>query len=76
MIQVATDLKLWVRESLTRVDRRLTGLQIAIVNAATRYPNLVLPGYTHLQRAQPVLAAHRVFLAYVERLERDPITAS
>ena len=48
--QVATDLKLWVRESLTRVDRRLTGLQIAIVNAATRYPNLVLPGYTHLQR--------------------------
>jgi argininosuccinate lyase len=68
--QVATDLKLWVRESLGRVDKRLTELQTAILNAAARYPNLVLPGYTHLQRAQPVLAAH-VFLAYVERLERD-----
>jgi argininosuccinate lyase len=68
--QVATDLKLWVREASVRVDRCLTQLQTAVVNAATRYPNLILPGYTHMQRAQPVLAAH-VFLAYVEKLERD-----
>ncbi len=68
--QAPTDLKLWVREALVRVDKRLSGLQTSFVNAAVQYPNLILPGYTHLQRAQPVLAAH-VFLAHVERLERD-----
>jgi argininosuccinate lyase len=68
--QVATDLKLWVREALQRVDDRLTVLQSEFVGAAVQYPDLILPGYTHLQRAQPVLAAH-VFLAYVEKLERD-----
>ena len=68
--QVVTDLKLWIREALDRVDELLTGLQTAIVNAALRYPDLILPGYTHLQRAQPVLAAH-VFLAYAEKFERD-----
>jgi argininosuccinate lyase len=68
--QVVTDLKLWLREALDRVDDRLTRLQTAIVNSAVRYPNLILPGYTHLQRAQPVLAAH-VLLAYVEKFERD-----
>ncbi len=68
--QVATDLKLWIRDALRRVDDRLTALQTEFVSAATRYPHLILPGYTHLQRAQPVLAAH-VFLAYVEKLERD-----
>ena len=40
------------------------------MSAARRYPDLIVPGYTHLRRAQPVLAAH-VFLAYVEKLERD-----
>ena len=68
--QVATDVKLSVREALDRVDERLTRLQRAIVNAAERYADSILPGYTHLQRAQPVLAAH-VLLAYVEKLERD-----
>ncbi len=68
--QVATDLKLWIRDAFHRVDHRLTALQTEFVSAATRYPDLILPGYTHLQRAQPVLAAH-VFLAYVEKLERD-----
>ena len=68
--QVATDVKLWAREALDRVDEQLTELQRAIVNAAERYPDLILPGYTHMQRAQPVLAAH-VLLAYVEKLERD-----
>ncbi len=68
--QVVTDVKLWAREALDRVDERLRDLQRAIVHASTRYPDLILPGYTHLQRAQPVLAAH-ILLAYVERLERD-----
>ena len=68
--QVATDVKLWTREALDRVDEQLTKLQRAIVNAAESHPDLILPGYTHMQRAQPVLAAH-VLLAYVEKLERD-----
>ena len=68
--QVATDLKLWVRESLDRIDVRLTDLQRAFVQAAVRHRDVILPGYTHMQRAQPVLAPH-VFLAYVEKLERD-----
>jgi argininosuccinate lyase len=68
--QVATDLKLWTREALDRIDARLTALQSAFVMAASRHADVILPGYTHMQRAQPVLAAH-VFLAYVEKLERD-----
>jgi argininosuccinate lyase len=68
--QVATDVKLWVRDALDRVDSRLIALQQALVAAAERHRDLIIPGYTHLQRAQPVLAAH-YFLAYVEKLERD-----
>jgi argininosuccinate lyase len=67
---VVTDVKLWAREALDRIDGRLLSLQGAIVGAARRFPDLILPGYTHMQRAQPVLAAH-VLLAYVEKLERD-----
>src|ERR1700722_4978677 len=68
--QVATDLKLWVRESLDRIDVHLGNLQRAFVQMAVRHREVILPGYTHMQRAQPVLAPH-VFLAYVEKLERD-----
>ena len=68
--QVATDLKLWVREALDRVDARIEDLQRAFVMAGRRHRHVILPGYTHMQRAQPVLAAH-FFLAYVEKLERD-----
>ena len=68
--QVATDLKLWVRESLDRIDVRLRDLQRAFVQIAVRHRHFILPGYTHMQRAQPVLAPH-IFLAYVEKLERD-----
>ena len=69
--QVATDLKLWTRDA-TRSDRRSTRhfAKSAFVAAAERHPDLILPGYTHLQRAQPVLAAH-YFLAFVEKLARD-----
>jgi argininosuccinate lyase len=68
--QVVTDVKLWVRDALDGIDRRLLALQQALVAAAEREREVVLPGYTHLQRAQPVLAAH-YFLAYVEKFQRD-----
>ncbi len=68
--QVATDFKLWIRDGLDRIDAGLKALQRAFVVAAERHCNLILPGYTHMQRAQPVLAAH-YFLAYVEKSARD-----
>jgi argininosuccinate lyase len=68
--QVSTDVKLWTRDALDRVDAGLLELQRAFVRAADRHRGVILPGYTHLQRAQPVLAPH-YFLAFVEKLERD-----
>jgi argininosuccinate lyase len=68
--QVATDIKLWARDALDRIDERLTDLQAALVKITTRYPDLILPGYTHMQRAQPILVTH-LLLAYVEKLQRD-----
>jgi argininosuccinate lyase len=68
--QVSTDVRLWVREAIDGLDARLHGLQAALLAAAERDRDLVLPGYTHLQRAQPVLAGH-YFLAYVEKYQRD-----
>jgi argininosuccinate lyase len=68
--QVVTDVKLWVRDALDDTVRKLHDLQRALVESAARHRDLVLPGYTHLQRAQPVLAAH-YFLAYAEKYQRD-----
>ncbi|HEV2969585.1 MAG TPA: argininosuccinate lyase [Pirellulales bacterium] len=68
--QVATDLRLWQREAIDQIDRRLVELQRAFVGRAKQDAGCILPGYTHLQRAQPVLAAH-YWLAYCEKLERD-----
>jgi argininosuccinate lyase len=68
--QVATDVKLWVRDAIDELDGLLADLQKAFVESADREAGVVLPGYTHLQRAQPVLAAH-YFLAYVEKWQRD-----
>src|SRR5215510_6712875 len=68
--QVVTDLKLWVRDAIDTIDARLIELQRAFVDAAIRHVDVILPGYTHLQRAQPVLAAH-YFLAHVEKFQRD-----
>jgi argininosuccinate lyase len=68
--QVITDLKLWARDALDRIDTRLISLQRSLIASAERHNEIILPGYTHLQRAQPVLASH-YFLAYVEKLERD-----
>jgi argininosuccinate lyase len=68
--QISTDLRLWVRGRLDMLDERLVALQRAFVGAADRHQGMIIPAYTHLQRAQPVLAPH-YFLAYVEKLERD-----
>jgi len=68
--QVVTDVKLWVRDATDELDGLLADLQRAFVESAERERGVVLPGYTHLQRAQPVLAAH-YYLAYVEKLQRD-----
>jgi argininosuccinate lyase len=68
--QVVTDVKLWVRDAIDATDGFLLMLQRSLLEAAERDRDLILPGYTHLQRAQPVLAAH-YFLAYVERIQRD-----
>jgi argininosuccinate lyase len=68
--QVVTDVKLWVRDAIDDLNLRLLDLQKAFVGFGERERNTIVPGYTHLQRAQPVLASH-VFLAYVEKFGRD-----
>jgi argininosuccinate lyase len=68
--QVATDFRLWVRDAIDQIDRRLAALQKAFVGRCDRDAEVILPGYTHLQRAQPVLAPH-YWLAYCEKFERD-----
>jgi argininosuccinate lyase len=68
--QVSTDLRLWVREAIDRIDARLLDLQRAFVGRCDADRDTILPAYTHLQRAQPVLAPH-CWLAYCEKLERD-----
>ncbi|MFM8654003.1 MAG: argininosuccinate lyase, partial [Verrucomicrobiota bacterium] len=68
--QVATDLRLWIRETIQGDLAGMTALQKALVGIGQKYREVILPGYTHLQRGQPVLLAHHL-LAYVEMLERD-----
>src|SRR4051812_36253395 len=68
--QVVTDVKLWVRDAIDDLDGLLADVQLAFLDGADREKDVILPGYTHLQRAQPVLAAH-YFLAYVEKFQRD-----
>ena len=68
--QVSTDLRLWVRDALDRTDGLLIQLQKAFVGRCRGDMDCILPGYTHLQRAQPVLAPH-YWLAWCEKFERD-----
>jgi len=68
--QVATDLRLWIREQIQGDLGAVRNLQKALLQMAEKHQGVVLPGYTHLQRGQPVTLAHH-FLAYVEMLERD-----
>jgi argininosuccinate lyase len=68
--QASTDLRLWVREAIDRIDGLVAQLQRAFVGRCERDAGVIVPGYTHLQRAQPVLANH-YWLAYCEKLQRD-----
>lgn len=68
--QVATDLRLWVRWAIDRIDERLLELQREFLGRCAKDAGVILPGYTHFQRAQPVLAAH-YWLAYCEKFQRD-----
>ena len=68
--QVSTDFRLWVRDALDRVDELLLQLQRAFVGRCDQDADTIIPAYTHMQRAQPVLAPH-YWLAYCEKLQRD-----
>src|SRR6478735_5147753 len=68
--QVATDLRLWTRRAIDRLDAANLTFERALVDLAGREREVVLPGATHIQPAQPVLFAHHL-LAYVEMVERD-----
>ena len=68
--QVATDFRLWVREHITSLRADVLGVIKSLLNAASRHQEAIIPGYTHLQRAQPIHFAHWC-LAYVEMLKRD-----
>src|SRR5688572_24089882 len=68
--QVATDLRLWLRAEIDQVLKALAALERALLAQAGRHAALVMPGFTHLQVAQPVTFGHHL-LAYVEMLERD-----
>lgn len=68
--QVATDLRLWVRAACDRLDAHLAELQRAFISRTQADDGVILPGYTHLRRAQPVLANH-YWLAYCEKFDRD-----
>lgn len=68
--QVATDLRLWVRDALDRLDGELRDLQAALIDKADEHAASVMPGLTHLQPAQPVTLGHHL-LAHVEMIGRD-----
>ena len=68
--QVATAVRLWLRDQVAENQRAIAALQSALLAWGTRDIDVVIPGYTHLQRAQPVLLAHHL-LAYIEMLARD-----
>jgi len=68
--QVATDFRLWIRDTIDAIDAALAGYQRALAQKAFRHAATVMPGFTHLQPAQPVTFGHHL-LAYVEMASRD-----
>ena len=68
--QVATDFRLWVRDAIDLIDGQLAALQLALATKAEAHAATVMPGFTHLQPAQPVTFGHHL-LAYVEMFARD-----
>ncbi|WOL15993.1 hypothetical protein Cni_G24775 [Canna indica] len=68
--QVVTDIRLWCRDAIDKIVASIKLLQVALIKLGLENEGLIIPGYTHLQRAQPVLLQH-LLLSYVEQLERD-----
>ena len=68
--QVATDFRLWVRDAMERAEAGLAELQRALVSRADEHADAIMPGFTHLQTAQPVTLGHHL-LAYYEMIRRD-----
>ena len=68
--QIALDIRLWLRDEIAALLGDIAGLQRALASLGEKNVDVIIPGYTHLQRAQPVHLAHHL-LAYVEMLERD-----
>ena len=68
--QVATDMRLWVRDAVDALDGQFADLQTALAEKALAFAGAVMPGFTHLQSAQPVTFGHHL-LAYVEMIARD-----
>jgi argininosuccinate lyase len=68
--QISTDIRMWIRDAFDEVDARLEELQKAFLGRCDADFDVILPAYTHLQRAQPVLAPH-YWLAYIEKFSRD-----
>jgi argininosuccinate lyase len=68
--QVGTDVRLWLRRRIDAIDAALLRFERALLDQAERHAETLIPGYTHLQRAQPLCLAHHL-LAYVEMAERD-----
>ncbi|KAH0989111.1 hypothetical protein GBA52_000594 [Prunus armeniaca] len=68
--QVLTDFRLWCRDAIDAIGAKIKHLQVSLVKLAMENEGVIVPGYTHLQRAQPVLLQH-LLLAFVEQLERD-----
>ncbi len=68
--QVALDLRMWLRDEIIILNRAIRGLQLSLTELGAKNKDIIIPGYTHVQRAQPVYFAHHL-LAYVEMLDRD-----
>ena len=68
--QVAVDLRLYTKTTIENLSSGLRGVQAALLELATRHQDVVMPGYTHVQRAQPILFPHHM-LAYFEMFQRD-----
>jgi len=68
--QVGTDIRLWLRKKINEIDDLLFSFQKSLLNVAQQNINVLIPGYTHLQRAQPLSLAHHI-LAYMEMFQRD-----
>ena len=70
--QVATDLKMWIREKLNEIIKRIKQIQKTIIRKSEENMNVIMPGFTHLQNAQPILFSHYL-MSFFEMINRDKI---